>query len=743
MASVAPPDRDAIAAQPEPITADPVEFAAFRMEIARRKLWRGDELITLPPKAFDMLVALASAGGRVVEKKELMHRLWPDTFVSEESITQCVSALRKALGDDSSRPQFIATVPRRGYRLVPPIAASASPLTVAGEIEQSGSAETVARFPAPRAVVPAEVHDVPHRRTRAVTAAAIVAAVLIVGAVVFALWPATRVAPATTLRFVEDAPAGSTLVSGGLLSPDGRSIAYLARHNDTRVTTLWVRLLNGTAPRQLPGTAGAVRPFWSPDNKAIGFFADGRLRTIDLSSGAVQTLATVGPMPVGGAWSSGGVIIFADRRSNLLGVSVNGGKTWPVTRLNREAAESAHRTPYFLPDGDHFLYYANSANPDRTGTFLTSLSGAPPVRLLDASSGSTVYAEPGYLLHISNGQLLANAFDLATATVNDEPIVLATGVSSPLVTNAIVLSASATGLLAYGGGTARSRLAWFDAEGHKLSSVDAPAELHNPVITADDRSVLASSLDAERRGIWIVDNARGTANWLVREGISPMPTRDGQTLSFTSNRGSGIADIYTQPFAGTGSRLLLKSEEPKAITDWSDDGRYLVYTSSNATTKEDMWILPLSGSPVPMAFLNSPYNEMQGEVAPNGRWIAYTSDESGRWEVYLQSFPNKGLKRVISTTGGAEPHWRKDGKRLYFLAVDQRIMAVDVDGDDQPRIGRPERLFQVPVSSDLPTTYRNQFAVTGDGKRFVVDVVDEPSKPITVVVNWTAALPAR
>lgn len=744
--------RDGRESAAEPVLADPVEFSVFRLEIARRKLWRGDDPITLPPKAFDMLATLVGAGGRVVEKNEIMRQLWPDTFVSDESITQCVSALRRALGDDSTHPQFIATVPRRGYRLVPAL----RPAALAAPGDAGDSAMAQPSIPAARAEGPlrrpvlfplpaATARRMPARRVSPVAVAVAVAVALaIAGIGVAAMFLArtTAVSPTPSLRFVEDAPPGSTLASGGLLAPDGHAIVYVARHSSSRVTSLWIRMLNGTAPRQLPGTSGAQRPFWSPDSRSLGFFSDGRLRRLDLGSGAVQTLATVGPMPVGGSWSQRGVIIFADRRSNLLAVAATGGTPRAATTLNRQAQESAHRHPHFLPDGDHFLYFANSADAARAGTFVASLSGASPRRLLDASSEGTIFADPGHLLHVKEGQLLVQPFDLASGHVAP-PAVMATGVDAPQVTNGALLSVSATGLLAYGGGVAASRLIWFDRMGRKIAAVQGRAELHNPMIMGDDVRLLASSGEADRRGTWSVNSSRGTLDWVVRGGVMPVPSPDGSQIAFTSNRGSGISDIYARPTAGTTEALLLRSPEPKAVTDWSSDGRYLVFTSSNPQTKEDIWLLPLGDAGTPRPFLHSPANEMQGAVSPDGHWLAYSSDETGRWEVYVQAFPDGGWRRTVSTAGGVEPHWQRDGRRLFFLAADQHVMAVDIGPGPAPGIGRPASLFQAPLSTDLPTVYRNQFAVAADGQRFVVDALDGAPKPITVVVNWTSLLPAN
>jgi Tol biopolymer transport system component len=492
----------------------------------------------------------------------------------------------------------------------------------------------------------------------------------------------------------------------------------------------------------LPATTGASRPFWSPDGRALGFFSDGRLRTIDVGTNTVQTLATVGPFPVGGSWSSRGIIIFADRRSNLFAVSAQGGAPRPVTTLNRGAQESAHRFPFFLPDGDHFLYYANSVNPQHAGTYISSLSGAPPRRLLDASSEGTVFAAPGYLLHVSERRLVAQALDPAMQTVSNPAAVLANDVAAPQLTNAVTISAAPSGLLAFGGGAADTRLTWFDRTGKTLSTVVAIPQLHNPSLTDDDRAIVAGSGNPERRGTWLIDADAGTPTRSVPDATVGAASPDGTQLAFSANRIGGVANIYALTFGAAADTLLLQTEHPKAVSDWSTDGRYIVFTNSDPQSKEDIWLLPTIGNRQPIPFLRTPFNEMQGEVSPDGRWLAYASDESGRWEVYVQAFPDGGWKRAISTSGGYEPHWRRDGRELFYLSTDQHVIAVDMTPGAALHAGRPHALFQVTLSADLPTIYRNQFAVTGDGRRFLIDSLQGQSEPITVLLDWPRLLTA-
>jgi DNA-binding winged helix-turn-helix (wHTH) protein/Tol biopolymer transport system component len=694
------------------------DVGPYRVEAGRRKLWKGNELVQLSPKAFDLLVLLVAERHRVIDKDELMRRLWPDTVVGEESVTQSISALRRALGDDSANPQFIATVPRRGYQFIGPIT------------EAAGDGEAAAA-PSPVPPEPAVVPAGSGVRWQLLVILLLATAAISATAVWMLRQPAS--APAVPIRFSQEPPPGTTIASGGVLSPDGRNLAFVARDQNSGILSLWVRDLNNTAPRQLEGTEGATRPFWAPDGGALGFFSQGLLRTVSLGDGIVRTLAVVGPLPLGGTWGPRNTIIFGNRRSGLTAVSVDTGEQRRVTTLDRERGESGHRLPQFLPDGEHFIYTVTNAAADQGGAYLGSLSGDAPRRLLPSTAEGVVYAEPGFLLYVTDGRLVAHPFDTARLQPEGQPETLATGVDAPLVTNATTISASTTGLLTYGGGVPRVRLIWYDGKGATLSRVDGPVELHNPVITPDGALVLASQVFSARRGVWAIDT-RGGGSRVVTDGTRAFPSPDGRQVAFSADA-SGVLDLHVRDIGGTTASTLVASPYPKTITHWTADGRYIVFVTSNPRTMEDLWVLPMFGDRQPMPFLETQDNEFQGEVSPDGRWMAYTSDESGTWEVYVQRFPSGGDKRAVSVDGGFEPHWRRSGNsnRLFYIASNQAIAAVDFNGDD---IGAPQQLFEVALANDQPTLFRNQFAVSADGSRFLIDSNDGPGNPITVLLNW-------
>lgn len=716
--------------EPDSLEVSGYVLGPFRMDVSKRRLWKGEQLVQLSPKAFDLLVLLASDHHRILDKDELMRRLWPDTVVGEESVTQCISTLRRALGDDPAKPEYVATIPRRGYQFVGPVTES-TPQSAARQVSGGTPPAPAAVEPAPQ---PLPATHSPLGLSRGVRWWALTALVFALASLALtAVLLRRQTGPAPQpIRFTLEPPPGTSIASGGVLSPDGRSIAFVARDDTSRTPALWIRDLNGTLPRRLAGTDGATRPFWAPDSSSLGFFSRGLLRTVSLIDGSLHTLAAVGLLPQGGTWSSQNVVVFGNRRSGLTAVSLDTGELRSVTTLDRKRDESGHRLPQFLPDGEHFLYFVNSTNPDHAGTYVSALSGdRAPRRVLPSTAEGVVYAAPGFLMYVTDGRLVAQPFDTTRLEPHGQALTLAAGVDAPLVTNATAISASTTGLLSYGGGAPQVRLNWYSDSGTKLSRIDGPVELHNPVIMADSALVLASQVLTTRRGVWAMDT-RGGGSRLVTDGTRAFPSPDGQRVAFSTDA-SGVLDLHVREMGGTTESTLVASPYPKTVSHWTADGRYIVFASSHPQTLEDLWLLPLTSERKPTPFLQTQANEFQGEVSPDGRWIAYTSDESGRWEVYVQRFPSGGGKRAISVNGGFEPHWRRTGagNRLFYVASNQAIMAVTLEGD---RVGPAQELFKVALAHDEPTLFRNQYAVSADG-RFLIDSNDGPGAPITVLVN--------
>jgi len=716
-------------------------FGPFRLEVATRTLSREGEVVTLTSKAFDTLLVLIQKRDRVVEKEELVKLVWPDTFVSDDSLTHSVSVLRRALGDDSGQPVYIATVPRRGYRFTAPVHAQVT--FAETQADTNVDAPIAGSYPTPPALVASqqEKSTRAHARRAWLVWVLIVIPIAGIALAMRLLGAPAGVVPGTTIRFVQDAPPAHVLASGAVVSPDSRYLAFVARRRDNGRSQLWVRPLDSPQARVLPGTEGAFRPFWSPDSQSIGFFAEGRLKRVGLGNQPPQTLAEVGYRPSGGSWSSSGVILFSDRQSHLFAVPETGGDKTAATGLE-EGHDVAHQAPFFLPDGREFLYYVVGSTPETSGTFLGALNSNERVRLLDSSSSSVSFAEPGYLLFVRDGNIMAQRFNRAQRRITGAPQPIASTQTASMVEIRVgAISASTNGILTFGGDTATEQLTWFTRDGRHEGAIQSPSPLHNPTISPDGRYVAADASGSDM-SIWLVDLARGTPT-RFGDGVLPVWGPHGSEIVFTSRRIGGSSDLVRRSIAGasTDESLLLRSPEMKIGGNWTDDNRYIVYTGSDPRTKLDLWTLSVADrKPVP--FLRTSFNEMHGQVSPDGRWLAYASDESGTWEVYVQTFPEPGAKRTISVGGGAEPQWRRDGRELYYLAPEGTLMAVPVSSTNETfDAGRAVPLFQARIPADI-LAFRNHYAPSRDGQRFLVDAADD-NEPINVVVNWTALLQAR
>jgi DNA-binding winged helix-turn-helix (wHTH) protein/Tol biopolymer transport system component len=721
-------------------------FGPFRVDLARHQLLRDGEPILLTAKAWETLVLLLGSGGRVVEKDEILSTVWPDAFVSEDSLTQAISVLRKAMGDDSSQPIYIATVPRRGYRFVADVA-----------VEHPRALPPVTPPPAPvEALLPSGSAAAGDARSAmytdpaagpAITAAPVrswsalwwaVPAVIALALVARTVSVAPRGGPTgAPIRFLQLAPEGSMLASGGILSPDGRYLAFVAQDVDSGKSQLWLRGLETPSPEPLPGTDGAFRPFWSPDSRSIGFFAEGKLKRIGVTGVPPQTLASVGYLPSGGSWSSRGVIIYSDRLSRIFAVPEQGGAAAPVTTLDPRAGEVGHSAPQFLPDGASFLFYAVTSTPAASGTYVGSLDSTERVQLLDGTADNVIFAPPGYLLYVRDNVLMAQRFDTAALRVTGAAMTVSAANAAREEGEARVgaLSASANGLLTFGGDRPESRLTWFSRTGARLDEISAMPNIHNPMISPDGRYLVANG--GPSGGIWLVDLQRGSPTRVSDVGNLASWSHDGSRVTFTGRRVDGQVDIEARPVNGRAedAQVLVRNSEMKISGNWTADGSYFTYAASNPQTRLDLWMLPGNGD-APRPFLQTAANEMQPQVSPDGRWLAYASDESGTWEVYVQSFPAPGEKRTVSVGGGAQPQWRRDGRELFYLSPDGTLMAVDVTTGGTFEAGRPQRLFRAPIASDI-ISYRNQYAVSEDGGRFVIDLLGDRD-PINVVVNWNA-----
>jgi serine/threonine protein kinase len=555
--------------------------------------------------------------------------------------------------------------------------------------------------------------------------------------------PAEAVAARFTIAPPEKATFGQITVS-----PDGHSLAFNA--NVEGQIQLWLRPLDSLTARPLTGTEGTNSfPFWSPDSRSIGFRLGEKLNKMDLTSGTLQTVCNIpgGSTGWGGTWNRDGTILFNGGRI-IYRVQAAGGEPLPVPGLDQPRPGVEYRWPSFLPDGRHFLYLVTTAGQEASEVYLASLDGKE-TKLLLAADSSAIYAASaaggGYLLFARGEALLAQPFDASSLTLTGEQFRVADQVR--VINSRGVFSVSDNGTLIYDphGNTDNQQLAWFDRAGKQLGLVGTAGNFSIPRLSPDGKRVAVASRDPKTRtrDINVIDLARGASSKLTldpAEDLWPIWSPDGSRIVWTSNRGR-IYQLYQKPASGVGQdELLRESDVDLWSTDWSTDGKFILYFRKDPKTKYDLCVLPLDGDHKPFPpFLQTPFNEIYGRFSPDGRLIAYISDESGNREVYVQTFPASSSKWQVSTKGGSWPEWRGDGKEMFYISGDGKLMAVEVKTGGTFEAGIPKALFDLSAARITPSTV---FAVTADGQRFIFVTRTEDTAPssLAVVVNWTAEL---
>jgi eukaryotic-like serine/threonine-protein kinase len=529
------------------------------------------------------------------------------------------------------------------------------------------------------------------------------------------------------------------------VSPDGQRLAMVTIGD--KGSALLVRRLDDPALHILPDTEGAQSPFWSPDGRYIGFLSQGKLKKVGFFGAPAETLCDA-PGSLGATWSSDDVILFGSDNGPISAVSASGGAARPVTHLDNARAETGHLRPSFLPDGKHFLFVARSTRRENSAVFVGSLDSSPPKQLL-ASELKAVFAPPRHLLFVRDTTLMAQEFDPTRLELRGDPVLIAEDVGTNAGNGQAGFSVSDNGLLAYraGGSITNRQLLLTDRAGNRTGLAGIPAAFQNPAFSPDGQFVAVARQD-QGADIWIMTVASGQMSRFTFDPAvddAPAWSPDGTHIIFSSTRDAGIADLYIKPSNSTGQEeTILKSGHSKRPLSWSPDARFLIYEERDSDTQTDLWILPMFGDKKGTPLLRTPFNESQAQFSPDGRWIAYASDVSGRLEVYVQSFPLTGTKLQISINGGMQPHWRSDGKELFFLSLPgvEELMAVDVDAGAADSVfhkSDPRKLFQIDL---LSANQRNSYDVT-NSQRFLLNVIPRPTglpPAVTVVVNWTAGL---
>jgi serine/threonine protein kinase len=536
------------------------------------------------------------------------------------------------------------------------------------------------------------------------------------------------------------------------LSPDGRTVVIAGLSGNR--SGLWLRALDSLELRPLSNTDGARNPFWSPDGRSLGFFADGKLKTIPTTGGPATALCDAGT-GTGGAWNRAGVILFGVDSGPIRRVNAAGGVCTPVTQAEPGVRDLL---PEFLADGKHFLYFVQSTDQSSGGLFLAVLDQPAGHRLLpDQSSAIFVPRRNGashdHLLFQREHTLMAQPFDSETLQFAGDPFQVAPQLSRTLSPQQVAASAAGNGTLIYLAGPAHDETqpTWLDRSGKELGKVGSLGDQNGLALSPDQRSVaFAYGANSSRRGLWLRELARDVETRFTLPPFAgpPVWSPDSRRIVFT-----GLNALYVKNASGGPEQLLLQSANPILCSDWSRDGKYLLYTEIDPKTRGDIWVLPLdpSGKPgAPVAFLKTEFNESQGQFSPDGRWVAYVSNESGSLEVYVRPFPSGGGPTTtgptrISSSGGREPRWRADGKELYYLGNpgnSRSLMAVSVQSRPGGLLqaGVPTVLFESQARSIVPEANFFSYSPSVDGQRFLMRILPDAALPtLNAITNWEKA----
>lgn len=568
-----------------------------------------------------------------------------------------------------------------------------------------------------------------------------VTSIFFILAVAFAIAYFSRKPPARSpVRLALATPDNTTLPTNVTVSPDGQRVAFVATNTEGK-HLLWVRPLDSLTAQPLAGTEGANTPFWSPDSRLIGYFANRKLFKIDALGGRPQALCDVGEYS-GGAWNRDGIILFGGIQG-LNRVSSQGGTPELATKVAPK--EEAHRWPSFLPDGRHFVFLGDADTTEAHHLRVGSLDSQDSQTLFGAIS-RVAFAPPGYLLYVNQGALVAVPFDTSSLKVTGEPVTIAERIANVGDNHEFDFSVSDEGTLAYQAGSVASQFTWFDRAGKKLGVIGEPSASDYIALSPDGNSAAAGLLDADGResDVWIYDLKRGATSRLTFDPLgdgNPLWSPDGTRIVFGSNRnGTGEVDLYEKAANGAGDeQVLLKSPSAKFPTSWSRDGQFILFENWVLQSKGTIWLLSMSGNREAKPLLQSTaFNQGAAQFSPDAHFIAYVSDESGRAEIYVQRFPLSSDKWQISTGGGEQPLWRSDGKELFFITEDRKLMAAEIKTEGKFESSIPRELFQ----GGVKTGFAYSYAVSADGQRFLMSApIDASARaPMTIVLNWTSGL---
>ena len=548
--------------------------------------------------------------------------------------------------------------------------------------------------------------------------------------------------PAPEMRLELSTPPTTDPVSVAV-SPEADRVVFVA--SDDGIPRLWMRALNATEARPLEDTEHASLPFWSPNGREVGFFADGRVRRLVLDTGLVHDIAAA-PVPAGGTWNADGVILYPlVPDSPIFRVTINGDAPRRVTALT--AGQSGHRHPHFLPDGQRFLFYA-VGEPGARGIYVGDLTTSTVRKLLE-SDAPAVFVPPDRVLYVNHGTLFAQAVDAGVLTLRGKPVRLAENIATETGVSAVALAVSPRGPIVYRTGDAggKRQFMWFDRSGRELSRIGTP-EHYGPAyasMSPDQRRIAVQRATDGNTDIWIVDLDSGTSVRFTHElepDIAPVWSPSGDRIVYASQRG-GAFQLFVKPLNGGPSVQLLNTPHAKQATHWSHDGHVVLFREITVTPRFDanIGMLPLDGKTPASMVLTSAFEERDAQFSPDGRWLAYQSNESGRLEVYVQRVGGGGPRTRISTESGGQARWRADGLEIFYLSLDTQLMSVPVKpsaGADELRAGTPTLLFRARVGP-VQGVALHHYIPSANGDRFLLDtLLEQPVPPLTILLNWRA-----
>jgi eukaryotic-like serine/threonine-protein kinase len=754
-------------------------FGVFEVDLRAGEIRKNGLKIKLQEQPFQVLTFLLQNSPNLVAREDLRKRLWDeDTFVEfDHGLSNAIGRIREALGDSADIARFIETLPKRGYRFIVPVeeiaTAQDSPARVNGSkgngAQSEGLPPKVDRPQAnadhlmttalSRRIWPrianeeilrgtGEAGAVLVRKNRArplqlalVGFLAIAAIALLIGFLQYSTRPPRQ----AITRFVVALPPTDQPIDyeGEALSPDGSYLVYVASHGSDG--QLYLRSISRFESTPIPGTEGAYNPFFSPDGQSVGFAAKGALKKVSLSGGAPLTLCSASDIR-GATWAPDGTIIFAPSTgSGLYRVSASGGTPMPLTVPDRKKGDVSHRWPEILPDGKALLFTIWAGAESRVS--LLSLETGEQ-RVLIEGGTYPQYVPPGYIIYAREGGLLAVTFDLKRLQVTGAPVSIIEGVSMNPTNGETAFSVSADGSLAYVprvSGRDKRTLHWVDRKGVS-QTISAPQRGYRAVRLSPDGLRLAAGIRDTNPGLWIYELDHGTLTRLTTSVLNPYAiwTPDGNRVTFRSAI-SNPFNLAWMPINGNGVEEHLITGEGLPIPgSWSPDGQVLAFAEQDPTTGWDIWVLKLDGDRKPRPFLQTASNEGGATFSPDGRWLAYQSDESGRNEIYVGSFPVAGRKWPISTEGGTEPLWAKNGRELFYRNGD-KMMAAAVETKPSFAAGKPKLLFKGDYVGG-PFSFWPNYGVTPDSQRFLMLKAAEPetyASQINVVLNWSEELKHR